>query len=114
MPESSAKAKADHKDEKNGCRHDGRGMLAVVTFKDPSPVVTLKDPRGSIPHTQLSGPTAAALRNNAVSREMAALANRWLRVPRVGYFDHFRKVATESSIQDALQALTRKMTTFQN
>ena len=74
-----------------------------------SAVVALKDPasgkiRGFIPKTQLFGATAAALDYNTVTRVMATVAVRWLGIPRVGFFDDFGIITTESTIEVALRA----------
>ena len=54
--------------------------------------------RGFIPKTQLFGATADALNYKTISRVMATVAARWLKIPRT--------VTTESMIQEALKAST--------
>ena len=76
-----------------------KGVLAVVTAEDPESGVS----RGSVPHAQLFGVTAAVLRYNTVSRVMATAAARWLKLPRLGYSDDFGMVAAESTVQGALR-----------
>ena len=50
-----------------------------------------------IPQTQLFGATAAAPHYKTVSRLTATSAVRWLRIPRLGHFDNFGRVTTEST-----------------
>ena len=75
-------AKADHA--------DAYKQLPVATKDELAAAVTLKGPVGGewygfIPHTQLLGSTAAALHYNCLSRVIASLACRVLKIPRVGY-----------------------------
>ena len=50
------------------------------------------------------GATAAVLTYNAVSRVMATMAARCLKIPWLGYFDDFGVITAGSTIQDALGA----------
>ena len=96
-------AKADQKDACTQMPARGdREMLAVVLLKDPAPGRT----RGFIPQTQLLGATAVVPHYYTVSRVMATMAVRWLKIPRVRHLDDFGTDAAESAIQDALQAFT--------
>ena len=63
--------------------------------------------RGFIPQTQLFGATAAVLHYNTVSQAMASLAVRWLKIPRLGYFDDFGIITTEMTVREALGAFTK-------
>ena len=83
----------------------------MTTRDELAAVVTLKDPVGGewygfIPHTQLFGSTAAALRYNCLSRVIASLACRISEIPRIGYYDDFRIVLPEGLITDALDIPT--------
>ena len=62
--------------------------------------------RGFPPKTQVPGATTAVLNYNAVSRVMATVAARWLRIPRMGHFGDFGKISAEPSIEEALRAFT--------
>ena len=104
MSENLAMAKADHRDAyKQLPVKEDHKMLAVVTLKEPD----TGEMRGFIPQTQLFGATAAVLHYNTVSRVMASLAVRWLKIPCMGYFDDFGIITTERAIREALDAFTK-------
>ena len=104
MSENLAMAKADHRDAyKQLPVKEDHKMLAVVTLKEPD----TGEMRGFIPQTQLFGATAAVLHYNTVSRVMASLAARWLKIPCMGYFDDFGIITTERAIREALDAFTK-------
>ena len=93
ISERSAMDAADHKGaHKRLPARDKRKMPVVATLKDPNPGNT----RG------LFIATAAVLNFNAVSRAMATIAVRWLRIPRLGYFGDFGAATAASKIQAAL------------
>ena len=96
-------AKADHKDayKQLPVRGDPQCFAEVVLKDPPSGEIG-----GFIPKSQLAGAAAAALNYNAVSRAMATVAARWLRIPRMGYFDDVGVITTESAIEEALRAFT--------
>ena len=61
---------------------------------------------GFIPKSQLFGSAAAVLHYNCLSRVIASLACRILKLPCVGYYDDFLIVATRTLIDKALEAFT--------
>ena len=74
--------KADHA--------DAYKQLPVTTKDEPAAAVTLRHPvdgewYGFIPHTQLYGSTAAVLHYNCLSRVIASLTCRVLRIPCIRY-----------------------------
>ena len=97
-------AKADHAD---ACRQlplkAGDELTAVVTLQSP------EDEKwyGFIPKTQLFGTAAAVLHYNCLSRVIASLACRALKLPCVGYYDDFAIVAPRILIDKALEAFTK-------
>ena len=104
LSENLAMAKADHRDAyKQLPVRDDHKMFAVVTLKEPDS----GEMRGFVPQTQLFGATAAVLHYNTVSRVMASLAVRWLKIPCLGYFDDFGIITTEMTVHEALNAFTK-------
>ena len=98
-----AMAKADHA--------DAYKQLPATTEDELAAAVTLKNPAGGqwygfVPHTQLFGSTAAALHYNCLSRVVASLACRVLKIPCVGYYDDFGLISPECLIKDALGIFT--------
>ena len=96
-------AKADHA--------DAYKQLPVTTKDELAAVVTLKDLVGGqwygfIPRTQLFGSTAAVLHYNCLSRVIASLACRILKIPCVGYYDDFGIILPECLIKDGLGIFT--------
>ena len=96
-------AKADHA--------DAYKQLPVATKDELAAVVTLKDLvdgqwYGFIPRTQLFGSTAAVLHYNCLSRVIASLACRILKIPCVGYYDDFGIILPECLIKDGLGIFT--------
>ena len=94
-----ALAKADHA--------DAYKQLPVTTKDELAAAVTLKDPvdgqwYGFIPRTQLFGSTAAALHYNCLSRVIASLACRMLKIPCVGYYDDFGIILPGRLVKDGL------------
>ena len=83
---SLAMAKADHSEayKQLPVRNDRR-ILADLTLEGPES----DELRGSVPQAQLFGATEAVSRYSAVSQGMATAAVRWLKLPRLGYFDDF-------------------------
>ena len=80
-------------------RHN-RKTLPVDTLKDPES----GDMGGFPPQTQFVGATAAVLHYKTVSRLVASVAARWIKIPRLGYSDGFCLVTAESAAQEALRA----------
>ena len=83
----------------------------MTTNDELAAAVTLKDPvdgqwYGFIPRTQLFGSTAAALHYNCLSRVIASLACRVLKIPCVGYYDDFGLILPECLIKDVLGIFT--------
>ena len=98
-----AMAKAD--------RADAYKQLPVTTQDELTAVVTLKDLvdgrwYGFIPRTQLFGSTAAVLHYNCLSRIIASLACRILKIPCVGYYDDFGIILPECLVRDGLGFFT--------
>ena len=98
-----AMAKAD--------RADAYKQLPVTTEDELAAVVTLKDLvdgqwYGFIPRTQLFGSTAAVLHYNCLSRVIASLACRILKIPCVGYYDDFGLILPECLVKDGLGIFT--------
>ena len=96
-------AKADHA--------DAYKQLPVATKDELAAVVTLKDLvdgrwYGFIPRTQLFGSTAAVLHYNCLSRVIASLACRILKIPCVGYYDDFGIILPECLVKDGLSVFT--------
>ena len=60
---------------------------------------------GFVPRSQLFGSQAAALHSKTVSRVIATIAVKGLKLPRLGYFDDFGMAGTESAIRGAQGAL---------
>ena len=56
------------------------------------------------PQTDLFGATAVVPHYATVSRVMAVIVAKWLKMPRVRYLGDFRIMATESTIEHALKA----------
>ena len=97
-------------------------MLAVVTLKETesgdmgrfglqvvwkqASRIRRKEAESSLkePETQLFGATATVLHYDAVSRAIATVAARWLKLPFLGPFGDFGIVATESAMQAAIRA----------
>ena len=104
VEESLAFAKADHS--------AAYKQLPVCEERKRPAAVSPRDPRsneegGFAPQTQLFGATAAALDYNTVSRVMATVAARCLKVVRRGYFGAFGIISIESCVQVALKASTK-------
>ena len=98
-----AMAKADHA--------DAYKQLPLKAEDEQAAVVTLQSPEdgkwyGFIPKTQLFGSTAAVLHYNCLSRVIASLACRILKLPCVGYYDDFAIIAPRLIINKALEAFT--------
>ena len=98
-----AMAKADHA--------DAYKQLPVTTKDELAAVVTLKDLvdgnwYGFIPRTQLFGSTAAVLHYNCLSRVIASLACRILKIPCVGYYDDFGIILPVCLVKDGLDIFT--------
>ena len=90
---------------------DAFQQLPVTTNDELAAAATLKRPvdgewYGFIPHTQLFGSTAAVLHYNCLSRVIASLTCRALKIPRIGYYDDFGIILPECSIKDALDIFT--------
>ena len=96
-------AKADHSDayKQLPLRPDHRG-LAAITLREPSSGRW----RCFLPNTQVFGSTTAVLQYNCLSRVIATLARRLLKIPVMGYFDDFGIVDPLSLTKEALQAFT--------
>ena len=62
--------------------------------------------KGFFFRTLFFGATAAALHYSTLSQVRSTVAVRWLKIPRVGYFNDFGMITAESRIQDALIAFT--------
>ena len=96
-------AKADRKEPyKRLPVRDIHKVLAAVTLKDPNSGQMW----GLISQTQPFGGTAAALHYYAVSRVMATIAVRWLKIPCLRLVSDFGVVTTESTIPDGLKVRT--------
>ena len=78
-------------------------LTAVVTSQSP------EDGKwyGFIPKTQLFGSTPAIHHYDCLSREIASIACRVLKLPCVGYYDDFAIVAPRILIDKALEAFTK-------
>ena len=97
-------AKADHADAYN--------QLPLKKEEELTAVVTLQSPEynkwyGFMPKTQLFDSTAAALHYKCLSRVIAPLARRVLKLPCVGYYDDFAIVTPRILIDKALEAFTK-------
>ena len=97
-------AKADHA--------DAYKQLPLKKEDELTAVATLQSPEdekcyGFIPKTQLFGSAAAVLRYNCLSRVIASLACRVLKLPCVGYCGDFAIAAPRILINEALEASTK-------
>ena len=68
------------------------GKSAAASLQNPMDWMAY----GFAPRTQLSGPTAAALRCNGFSRAVASQAYAYQKIPRIGYYDDFGIVAPKA------------------
>ena len=80
----------------------GQRGLAAVAFRDPDSGERQAVP----PNTQLFGSITAALQYNCLSRIIAALAARRLKIPIAEYFDDFGLATPLPLTEDALLAFT--------
>ena len=90
---------------------DAYKQLPVTTKNELAAAATLRRPvdgewYGFIPHTQLFGSTAAALHYNCLSRAIASLTCRMLKIPCIGCYDDFGIISPECLIKNALDIST--------
>ena len=88
-------------------RADAYKQLPATTEDELTAVVTSRHPVGGmrygfIPHTQPFGSTAAVLHYICLSRVIASLTCRALKVPCIGYYDDFGMVLPECLAEMAL------------
>ena len=86
---------------------DAYKQLPAATKDELAAAVTLRHPvdglrHGFIPHTQLFGPAAAVLHYDCLSRVIASLTCRALKILCVGYFDDFGIGLPECLVKTAL------------